>query len=70
MSEITKNELAETLLDMVTQSCHQNEHGAYESGFISAYADAIRMLSNLGLMEITHDGYGRCVHAKLSSRGE
>lgn len=63
--EVTKELLADILLDMVTQHCHQEPSGAYDSGFIGVNADAMRALIELGKMRKVHDGGGRHVQASI-----
>lgn len=58
----------EIIADMVAQHCYEKE-GIYESGCISANADAIRFLCAEGWMEMVHDGIGRNCSARFKLRG-
>jgi len=60
---MSNENLADILLEMVEQYCHEDENGVYDSGFIGVNADAIRALIELGYMTKVHDGGGRCVQA-------
>ena len=48
----TEKELLEGLRDMVRQHCYHDEKGRYDSGALSANADALELLAKHGLFEI------------------
>ena len=56
--------LKEGLVDMVSQHCYEDGK-VYCSGALSANADAIRLLIELGCMEQVGDSYGRMISAKF-----
>jgi len=65
MDKITYEEIAELLLGMVVQHCHEGPDGVYDSGFIGINAEAIRALCDVGVMTAVHDGGGRCIQARI-----
>lgn len=58
-------QLTELLADMVRQNCRETDKHEYDSGFISTHAEAISVLGELGIMEITADNGGRMVYGKF-----
>lgn len=56
-------EVAEALVRMVCQHCHYQD-GEYDSGMLSANADAMRMLATHGRGTLTLDGHGRACRWK------
>jgi hypothetical protein len=61
----TREELIDALLDCAVQGCYEAEEpDTYESGFLSAYADALRLLARCGRVEILLNS-GRHVVARL-----
>ena len=62
------HEAIDIIKELIAQSCEERRVGgkvAYHSGFISAYAEALRFLVDEGKAELVHDGGGRCVEAKI-----
>jgi hypothetical protein len=60
------------LIEVLWQDC-ENDHGTFDSNWISAYADAIRFLSRLGYMDTEFCGSQcaatRYVEARLTDKG-
>lgn len=61
--------LLNALYWMVVQHCTKPD-GTLFSDFLSANADAMRILGHEGRITITNDGYWRCVEARLLEVGE
>lgn len=61
----TKTELLNMLEEMVEQDCAEmisgKASGHYFSGYITVYAEAMRMLGRAGRMTIEYDDGGRAV---------
>ena len=66
---LEKEELLEALMDVVNQACGQSDYAGEEpdywldSGCLSSYADAIRLLEKHGKVTIEKQ-YGRAVVAR------
>lgn len=66
MKEVTREEIIECLCDVVNQACaigDEPDEMLLDSGFLSAYADALLLLEKLGKVKIINRG-GRGVRAK------
>jgi hypothetical protein len=64
IEDYSKEDVLGCLKDMVYQCCCEKD-GVYNSGFISAHAEAIRTLVDCGFMTLVHDGGGRWVEATM-----
>ncbi len=53
--------LERELVDMVNQHCLRRDDGSIFAGGLSANADAMRLLAELGVLKIT-GGEGRCIY--------
>ena len=61
--EREREQLRDALLDVVHQACGGSSDGRLNSMAIRAYADALRLLADCGLVTI-EDERGRCVIAR------
>lgn len=48
--------------DLTLQACEDEDR--VFSDFIGCHAEAMRLLGRYGMLEITNDGFGRCVEGK------
>jgi hypothetical protein len=55
--------LERELVDMVNQHCLRRDDGSIFAGGLSANADAMRLLAELGVIKIT-GGEGRCIYGE------
>jgi hypothetical protein len=62
--EEENNALKWALVDMVMQHCEER-NGVYETSWLTANADALRLLCELECMSMVKDGYGRGVWARF-----
>ena len=65
LEKVTKEELVLALHDVIWQACGDDD-GSVDSRAISTYAEAMRLLARLGLLEIESE-YGRRVIGKLKT---
>lgn len=73
LEALLRTELAaalDALEDMVRQHVGHDRDAPLHSGFLSANADALRVLGRHGLVEITCDGFGRDVEARWPKKAE
>ena len=63
LEKVSKEELVLALYGVIWQACGDDK-GNVDSGALSLYADAMRLLSRLGLLEIKSE-YGRVVIGRL-----
>lgn len=57
--------LSRALIGMVLQHCEEQKPGEFFSGFLSYDAAALRLLCELGLMELIEDAGPRAVYARI-----
>lgn len=63
-----EKELANALLDVLEQACLDYNKGFYNSNHLLAYADGLRLLCRLGVLELVNDNGGRGVIARRKTK--
>lgn len=55
----------DVICDLIEQACWSNSTPAYDSGFITAYANAMRFLASHDRFKIISDDGGRSVYGEV-----